>query len=361
MFSHGSGRILRRLASTPASLCATLLVLLGPAVDAAPAARTAPADTLRVQAQAFTPIVAAFARVEPMAAVPVQAIAPGIVTHLTALPGTTIRRGQVLAQLGGPEIEAALTRAKAAVKSAETRLAAGRKALSVQRQQLASHLTTEQDILQTESTVAAATGALATAQADLKSVELTATLRAAAAGTVLAVNVAEGQRVAAGDTLLTLEPASGLWLKAAVYGADVRAVRPGVTGTFKPSDGTPPIPVKVAALSPAISPDGGLNVWLRPQSASAAWRSGEFGRVTINGPTRSLPAVPTNALILDRDHWYVLVHTAQGDRPQEVVPGPARGWQTFIERGLAPGTEVVVTNAYLKYFRGIAEHYQPPD
>jgi len=43
------------------------------------------------------------------------------------------------------------------------------------------------------------------------------------------------------------------------------------------------------------------------------------------------------------------------------VPGPARGWQTFIERGLEPGAQVVVENAYLEFHRGISKNYQPPD
>ena len=76
---------------------------------------------------------------------------------------------------------------------------------------------------------------------------------------------------------------------------------------------------------------------------------------------RSLVAVPTRALILDQGQWWVLVHTANGNQPRLVTPGPARGWQTFIERGLEPGAEVVVENAYLEFHSGISKNYQPPD
>ena len=72
-------------------------------------------------------------------------------------------------------------------------------------------------------------------------------------------------------------------------------------------------------------------------------------------------AVPTRALILDQGKWWVMVHTATGDHPQEVIPGPTRGWQTFIAHGLEPGTEVVVDNAYLEFHRSISQRYQPPD
>ena len=89
--------------------------------------------------------------------------------------------------------------------------------------------------------------------------------------------------------------------------------------------------------------------------------NGEFGTVTLNAPQRRLVAVPTRSLILDQGKWWVMVHTAQGDRPQAVVPGPTLGWQTFLERGLNPGTQVVVENAYLLFHRGISKGYQLPD
>ncbi len=59
--------------------------------------------------------------------------------------------------------------------------------------------------------------------------------------------------------------------------------------------------------------------------------------------------------------WWVLVRTQQGNRRHRVVPGPSRGWQTFIEQGLKPGEHVVVQNAYLEFYHGIASHYTPPD
>ena len=71
--------------------------------------------------------------------------------------------------------------------------------------------------------------------------------------------------------------------------------------------------------------------------------------------------IPTRALILDRGEWWVLLHTDRGNHPQAVVPGPARGWRTFIKRGLQPGAQVVVENAYLEFHSGISRHYQPPD
>jgi cobalt-zinc-cadmium efflux system membrane fusion protein len=128
------------------------------------------------------------------------------------------------------------------------------------------------------------------------------------------------------------------------------------------------VPVTVASVSAALAPDGGESVGLVAAKPAAhrkkvppPWLNGERGIVTAEDSTRSMIAVPTRALILDRGHWWVLVRTTQGDHRRAVVPGPTRGWQTFIEKGLESGQRIVVQNAYLEFHRGISQHYTPPD
>jgi cobalt-zinc-cadmium efflux system membrane fusion protein len=140
-------------------------------------------------------------------------------------------------------------------------------------------------------------------------------------------------------------------------------------GSFEPVYGSDAIPVRVESVFAALAPDGGEKVGLvatasgsGPAPASAApWLNGEWGSVTVSGAVRRLIAVPTAALIIDQAQWWVLVHTAGGERRQRVVPGPTRGWMTYIEKGLEPGEQVVVQNAYLAFHRDIARHYTPPD
>lgn len=102
-------------------------------------------------------------------------------------------------------------------------------------------------------------------------------------------------------------------------------------------------------------------IGLIPVTAGARWVDGEFGSVTLDLPPRKLVAVPTRSLILDQGKWWVLVHTGSGDHAQEVIPGPRRGWQTYLESGLKAGSQVVVQNAYLLFHRSIGAQYQPPD
>lgn len=323
----------------------------------------AQADThvVTVQAETVASRFEAYAQVEPIAVLPVRAVEAGTVAGLRIVPGTAVHAGQKLAVLGGPEIQALLARDQAAVNSARTDLLAARKTLTIQRQQLTSHLITRRVLLQAESAVAQAQAALDTAQARLRASRQTITLKAPSDGIVLAVDAADGERVAVGQPILTLQAAHRLWVKAAYYGSDAAAIRAGMTGEFSPADGGEAIPVMVDTVFGALSPDGGESVGLAATTPSPGWYNGESGTVTLKGPTRSLVAVPTRALILDQGHWWVLVHTSQGDQRQVVVPGPTRGWRTFIERGLEPGAEVVVENAYLEFHRGISKSYQPPD
>ncbi|MGH7952121.1 MAG: efflux RND transporter periplasmic adaptor subunit [Limisphaerales bacterium] len=317
-------------------------------------------NTVTARLETFTNQFETYAQVEPIAVLSVQAIEAGIVTNLDIVPGASVQAGQKISELGGPEIVASLAQAKAAVNSAKARLAAAKKTLDVVQQQFATHLSTQQQVADAESTMADATGALAVAQAQLKTAQLATVIIAPAGGTVLAMNVANGQRVMPGQTVLTLQATNGLWLKAAYYGADVDAIRTGMTGNFFPANGDEAIPVKVTAVFGALTPDGGEVIGFLAATPSPNWLNGEFGSVILNGETRSLVSVPTRALILDKGKWWVLVQTPQGEQPKEVVPGPARGWQTFIESGLEPGAQIV-EDAYLKFHRGIAENYEPPD
>jgi RND family efflux transporter MFP subunit len=330
-------------------------------VNSQPAARTETNVVVTVKLQTVTNQFVAYAQVEPISVLPVCSAEAGVVAKLDAVPGASVRAGQKLAELGGPEIRSLLTQDEANVNSARTNLVTVQKSLAIARQQVATHLATRQMVLQSEGAVAQAQAALDSAQAQLRALRQNIQLKAPTDGTVLAVNVADGQRVGVGETILTLQPAGKLWLKAAYYGADAAVIHTGMSGEFSPADGGQPIPVKVATVFGALNPDGGESVGLMADAPKPAWLNGQFGTVTLNGPVRQLVAVPTRALILDGSQWWVLVHTNHGDQRQAVTPGPARGWQTFIERGLEPGAEVVAENAYLEFHRGISSNYAPPD
>jgi RND family efflux transporter MFP subunit len=312
-----------------------------------------------VQAEPFVTRVEAYGQVQPVALLPVKAPAAGVVSTLP-LPGAAVSAGEVVAKLAGPEIDAAIARGQAAVKGAEARLVAAEKTLSVLRPQLASHLSTVQQVAQAEADAADASGAVAAAKAELTNATLGATIRVEVAGTVVSVNAATGERVTAGDTLLTIEPANQLRATAVLFGRDAELAHPGAKGMFKPASGGRSTAVEVVSVTPSAD-SGGVTVGARSVEPDAPWLSGAYGTLELEGPEERLVAVPTRALILDQGRWWVLVHAAEGDKPVEVIPGPARGWRTLLRCGIGPGTQIRVQNAYLEYHREIASRYQPPD
>ncbi|MGH8298133.1 MAG: efflux RND transporter periplasmic adaptor subunit [Steroidobacteraceae bacterium] len=342
--------------SLRAALAATLALQCG--VGGAQVANPAGVITTRVQPVAVQ--YRAYGRVRPIAVLPVIAAQAGVITELRVFPGSPVTAGERLAALTGPEIESLLVSRQGALRSASSRLTASRRALEIERRQLAAHLATRLEVGTAEIALAAARSAFETARAQLEDAQAKRTLRAPAAGRVLGLEAADGERVGAGQTIVTLQTGGHLWLMASFYGADAASVRVGMSGVFQPAAGGAPIPIKVAAVGASIGADGGEQVGLVAMRAGA-WRNGEWGAVTVEGVTRRMIPVPTEALILDQARWWVLVHTRHGDRAQAVVPGPTRGWQTFIEDGLAPGQQVIVQNAYLEYHRGIAARYTPPD
>lgn len=308
-----------------------------------------------------TPMLSAYGRVGLTSPLPVNVAETGIVSGLQAEPGMHVRAGQVLAKLTGPEIQSALRQDQADVRSAKTQLENARKTLAIQKEQLRAHLSTRALVHQAESALAKAESAEKNAETRLATVRHMRTVTAPASGMVTALNSHEGELLQAGQPVLTLQSHGSLWLMATYYGEDLRGIHAGMTGEFTPADGSRAIAVKVVALLGAMTPGGGESVALRPTRGKAPWLKGESGTVTLRGRSRKLPVVPTRALVLSRGKWWVMVHTAKGSHAVQVIPGPARGWNTFIERGLKPGAQVVTVNAYLLLHSQIAEHYQIPD
>lgn len=313
-----------------------------------------------VQLGKVTPHLEAYGQVRPITVLPVTAAEPGVVTGLNVVPGMQVRAGDVLARLTGPEIETMLLQGQADVRSSQAQLVSSRESLAILRQQLITHLSTRQAVHQAEGALAQAKTNFDNAQSHLQSVRQLMTLTSPMNSTVLTLSATDGQLVSTGQPILTLQISGELWLRAAYYGAEISVIRVGMRGTFTPADGSENVPVRVREVFAPLAAGGGESISLVLARPGFSWANGEYGTVNLDLPKRTMVAVPTRSLIMDQGKWWVLVHTAHGDRPQEVVPGPARGWQTFLKSGLKPGAQVVVENAYFLFHRGIAQNYKPP-
>lgn len=348
----------RWLVSSSGVVASILAFLFSVAVVAG---QTSDPDVITAQTRQQTSRLEAFGQVSPINTVTVSAAETGVIAGLKIRPGLHVRVGEELARLSGPGMGALVLQSEADVRNAQSQLDAARKSLDITRQQLPSHLTTRQAVQQAESAEAQARSGLVNAQSRLKTVRQLMTVSSPADGTVLQVNSADGALVSAGQPVLTIQPANGLWLVAEYYGADLAAIHVGMTGHFQPADGGVPVKVRVVSIPGTLTAGGGESIALEALNSKHSWISGEAGTVALDLPPRQMVAVPTRALVLNQGKWWVMIHSAAGDRAQEVVPGPTQGWDTFIVSGLAPGTKVVVNNAYLLFHASITEQFQIPD
>lgn len=177
------------------------------------------------------------------------------------------------------------------------------------------------------------------------------TLHAPRRGVVTTLDVREGQRVSAGQTLMTLSDLATVWVEAALPQAVAGAVRGGTSVTVT-ADALPgqEFHGRVEALLPDVdnvtrtqrarivlaNPDGRLSpgmfvvVQLRPADGEA------------------LPVVPDDALIATGQQTRVIVVEADGHfRPLAVRTGRSADGFTEILTGLHGGEKVVVSGQFL--------------
>lgn len=343
-----------RLLSTAAMILGSGLCLCCASAWSADGGVSARSVTVKVR-------FSAYAQVVPIAVAHLRAAQSGRIRDLNVEQGQHVAAGATLGRLTGSQFKARLAQRRADAAAAQAGLKAAKHTLAIQKQKRASHLSTREAVYRAQAALTQARSKLSAAQAALEATQDNAVLRAPQAGTVISLAAADGERVTAGQTLLTLQPDHHLWLKATYYGRAANHIHPGMLGQFRPADGSTPIAVQVARLVPVAQPGGGRPVALRARGKDARWVSGEAGKVILKGAQQTAMEVPTRALILDRSQWWVLVHTGKGDRRQRVTLGASRGDDTLITQGLSAGSQVVVDNAYLKFHRDFSQHYQPPD
>ena len=328
---------------------AALLLALATPVVAGPATMSARAVSCRPENRAW-------ASVETTAPLVLRAATAARIVHVRVTPGQAVTAGQTLVTLGGPQFDGELAAARGRMQSAQQALASARRTVeSVQR---TYPLTSNRQALDAaQSALGAAQGQWAAAHATLATLEAEGSLDSPADATVGTVEVAPGSDVQAGTAVLTLLPQGQLWLRAEWFG-NTRPV--GSIGSFTPSDGGPPIKVRLVAELPARAANGARVLNFVPV-APAAWQAGETGEVSWRSGTESAVAVPAQSLILDAGKWYVLTEIGGKLAAQAVTPGPSRGNDVVITAGLKPGVPVVVRDAYLLYHRNFAAQYTPPD
>jgi Cu(I)/Ag(I) efflux system membrane fusion protein len=176
-------------------------------------------------------------------------------------------------------------------------------------------------------------------------------LRAPQAGVVVTVDVREGQRVNAGQTLMTLNGLSTVWVEAELPQADGIGVAAGtpVTATVDAQPGRI-FHGTVEALLPqvdTVSRTRRARIVLHNPDATLA--PGMFATVTLHPAAGSaMPVVPDGAVIDTGTATRVIVADSNGHfHPLVVRAGHSADGYTAILSGLQGGERVVVSGQFL--------------
>lgn len=330
---------------------------------------------------------------------------PGRLIRLDLREGDPVRAGQVIARLlplppplrdarSERETQARLLAADAAVTAAQARLAAREAAHSQAQRQLArSERLTEAGFLspaavegerlaaqaaareweaaQAEGDMAWHARAQAAAALDLPTPDpaerpgsrmaqgqgprpAVISLRAPAAGRVLAVHQTSEASLAAGSAVLTLGDPGQLEVVAEFLTQAAVGLGPGTTGWVE-GWGGPPVPVRVQRVEPSAQrkvsalgiEEQRVKVHLEVPAPPPGWQQvGDGFRVTVRLITREAEAallVPVGSVFPARGGGYAVYRPVQGRARLQPVEVVARNDdQAWVSRGLQPGDAVLV-------------------
>ena len=249
--------------------------------------------------------------------------------------GARVSRGQPLLEIYSPELVSTQEEYLLAIRSAERLGDApdAQRLVEAARRRLAFWDISDQQIRRLE---------------EIGTPQKTLTLHAPASGTVVSTSVVEGQKIAAGQTLMSLADLSQLWLMADVYEQDLSWVGVGTRALVElPYDPETRITGRVDYLYDELNESTRtLKARIRVPNPGLKLKPGMYATVQLlGGATAPGPVVPTEAVVRTGDRAVVILALGEGRfMPTDVRTGVESDGRTQILQGLL-GTEEVVTSA----------------
>jgi len=170
------------------------------------------------------------------------------------------------------------------------------------------------------------------------------------AGYVTKKNVVLGSYVAPENALYEIVDLSKVYVVANVYQRDLGSVKLGHEGTFTAPGLSAPVVAKVDLVYPQVEADARTTrVRFSVKNADMALRPGQLGWVEIKQPSRTVVAVPRDALIDTGLERYVFVEEAPGRfSPKSVEVGAEVGTDRIeLTAGVRPNERVVSGATFL--------------
>jgi membrane fusion protein, heavy metal efflux system len=268
--------------------------------------------------------------------------------------GDDVKEGQALVVL----TSAAVGADQARLAAARARLDAARASVAREEQLAASGLSPRKSLEEARRELAAAQAehdaarsALGAAGAALDGGGGRYVLRAPFAGTVVARDAVAGKTASAGQVLVQVADLSTMWAQLEVPEADAALVRPGqaVRIVFEGTRAEPR-EAKIARVAAAVDPASRtVRARVELPNRERTMKAGVFLRaqIRVTGEHEGL-LVPKEAVQRAESRTLVFVKRGEGlFEPVAVRTGEAEGDLVEVVSGLAPGSEVVTTGAFL--------------
>lgn len=287
----------------------------------------------------------------PDAEAVLTARAPGTVSRIMVRIGDLVRAGQTLALVESRD--ASQIAADRSAASARVTLAA--RQLERERGLLAQGVTPRADyeaaqanlaVAQADARRASAAAGAARVSGDGRSVAVVSPV----SGRVTNAGANLGQFVAAETELFSVADPRRLQITASVPPADAGRVREGDRVELTTTDGRK-IEGRVRSSTGVVDPQSRTaTVVITPTSGGSTLAPGQLVQARIlasGGAAKSGVMVPQDAVQTLGSDTVVFVRTGQGFRAQPVQVGSRSGGMVAITGGLAAGTQIATTNAFL--------------
>lgn len=287
----------------------------------------------------------------PDAEAVLTARAPGTVSRIMVRIGDLVRAGQTLALVESRD--ASQIAADRSAASARVTLAA--RQLERERGLLAQGVTPRADyeaaqanlaVAQADARRASAAAGAARVSGDGRSVAVVSPV----SGRVTNAGANLGQFVAAETELFRVADPRRLQITASVPPADAGRVREGDRVELTTTDGRK-IEGRVRSSTGVVDPQSRTaTVVITPTSGGSTLAPGQLVQARIlasGGAAKSGVMVPQDAVQTLGSDTVVFVRTGQGFRAQPVQVGSRSGGMVAITGGLAAGTQIATTNAFL--------------
>jgi multidrug efflux pump subunit AcrA (membrane-fusion protein)/plastocyanin len=253
--------------------------------------------------------------------------------------GARVEKGEPLFDLYSPELVATQEEYLSALRSAERLGAAdsaSRRLVASAERRLAYWGLTERQIERI---------------AERGAPSRTVTFHAPAAGTVTEKRVTEGEKVAAGQTLLRITDLDPLWLMVDVYEQDLAWVREGTTARidlpYAPGES---VAGRVDHIYDTVDDDTRtVRARVTVPNPERSLKPGMYAAVRlVGGGTDAHPLVPEEAIVSSGEREVVIRALGEGRfQPVPVRTGLSAGGQVQVLRGLDEGARVVTRAQFL--------------